>query len=60
MAISESGAARQAALPSATAEEHMDMDGFTWHSISCVCSNCVSNDNKFTVTFNRPDFRPYG
>jgi hypothetical protein len=38
---------------------HMIMDGFIWHSISCACNNCVRNDNKFMITFNRPDFRPY-
>jgi hypothetical protein len=37
--------------------EHMTMDGFTWHSISCACNNCVRNDDKFMITFNRPDFR---
>jgi hypothetical protein len=39
--------------------EHMMMDGFTWHSISCACKNCVRNDYKFMITFNRPDFRHY-
>jgi hypothetical protein len=39
--------------------EHMIMDGFTWHSISCACNNCVRNDDKFMITFNRPDFRHY-
>jgi hypothetical protein len=38
--------------------EHMIMDGFIWHSISCVCHSCVHNDNAFNVTFNRRDFRP--
>lgn len=40
--------------------EHMIMDGFTWHSISCACNNCVRNDDKFMITFNRSDFRHYG
>jgi hypothetical protein len=35
------------------------IDGFTWHSISCICDSCVRNDNTFSVTFNRRDFRPY-
>ncbi len=35
------------------------MDGFIWHSISCICDSCVRNDNTFSVTFNRRDFRPY-
>jgi len=39
--------------------EHMIMDGFIWHSISCACKSCVCNDKKFMITFNRPDFRPY-
>ena len=39
--------------------EHMILDGFIWHSISCACNSCVRNDNKFMVTLNRPDFRPY-
>jgi len=38
--------------------QHMIIDGFTWHSISCVCHSCVHNDNAFNVTFNRRDFRP--
>jgi len=38
--------------------QHMIMDGFIWHSISCVCHSCVHNDNAFNVTFNRRDFRP--
>jgi hypothetical protein len=41
------------------AAEHMIMDGFIWHSISCACNSCVRNDYKFMITFNRPDFRPY-
>ena len=36
---------------------HMTMDGYTWHSISCACHKCVRNDDKFMITFNRPDFR---
>ena len=39
--------------------EHMILDGFIWHSISCACNSCVHNDSKFMVTLNRPDFRPY-
>ena len=35
---------------------HMMMDGFVWHSISCVCNSCVRNDKTFRVTFNRQDF----
>ncbi len=38
---------------------HMIMDGFIWHSISCVCNSCVRNDKTFRVTFNRQDFRPF-
>ena len=38
---------------------HMIMDGFIWHSISCVCNSCVRNDKAFRVTFNRQDFRPF-
>ena len=38
---------------------HMMMDGFIWHSISCVCNSCVRNDKTFRVTFNRQDFRPF-
>ena len=38
---------------------HMIMDGFIWHSISCVCNSCVRNDETFRVTFNRQDFRPF-
>jgi hypothetical protein len=38
---------------------HMMMDGFIWHSISCVCDSCVCNDKTFRVTFNRQDFRPF-
>ena len=37
----------------------MIMDGFIWHSISCVCHSCVRNDKTFRVTFNRQDFRPF-
>ena len=39
--------------------EHLIIDGFIWHSISCVCNCCVRNDNSFEVQFNRRDFRPY-
>jgi hypothetical protein len=38
---------------------HTIMDGFIWHSISCVCNSCVCNDKTFRVTFNRQDFRPF-
>ena len=38
--------------------EHMIMDGFIWHSISCARDSCVRNDYKFMITLNRPDFRP--
>ena len=46
-------------MSSCTTAEHMIMDGFIWHSISCACNSCVRNDYKFMITFNRPDFRPY-
>jgi len=39
--------------------EHLIMDGFIWHSMSCICKCCVRNDNTFCVQFNRQDFRPY-
>ncbi len=39
--------------------EHIIMDGFIWHSISCVCDSCVRNDNSFNFQLNRRDFRPY-
>jgi hypothetical protein len=38
--------------------DHLIIDGFIWHSISCVCYRCVRNDNTFSVQFNRRDFRP--
>jgi hypothetical protein len=44
-------------MSNSMATEHMIMDGFIWHSISCVCNSCVRNDYKFMITFNRPDFR---
>jgi len=40
--------------------EHMILDGFIWHSLSCVCNSSVRNDNSFSVQFNRRDFRPVG
>ena len=46
-------------MSNSMAAEHMIMDGFIWHSISCACNSCVRNDYKFMITFNRPDFRPY-
>jgi len=38
---------------------HIIMDGFIWHSISCVCNTCIRNDKTFRVTFNRQEFRPF-
>jgi hypothetical protein len=42
-----------------TPAAHIIMDGFIWHSISCACNSCIRNDNAFSVTFNRREFRPY-
>lgn len=53
------GAPEKDLMSNCMSAEHMIMDGYIWHSISCACNSCVRNDKKFMITFNRPDFRPY-